>query len=136
MIKVLPSSLSDMDKKEEMVRLFQEEVEELKRRASKKIEVKGKEEIRNLNKSEDEDVVMGGIIVAGGASTKAKKKKNKKKRKSKAAGNDKGEIDDEKKVEGVDMMGVKRNWTVGEWRKYGESKGYEVEVESDYGPWT
>ena len=135
LIKILPSSLSDMDKAKEMVRLFEEEVEELKRRISKKIEVKEKEEIINLNKLEDEDVVMGGIIVAGGASKKAKKKKNKKKRKSKATGNEENEVEEKERREGTNKEGVKRNWTVEEWKSYGDSIGYDVEVESDYGPW-
>ena len=135
LIKVLPSSLSDIDKAEEMVRLFREEVEELKKRTLKKIEVKGKEEVNNLNRSEDEDVVMGGIIVAGGASKKAKKKKNKKKQKSKAAGNEENEVEEKERIEGTDKEGVKRNWTVEEWKSYGDSIGYDVEVESDYGPW-
>ena len=135
LIKVLPSSLSDINKAEEMVRLFREEVEELKKRTSKKIEVEGEEEIKNLNKSEDEDVVMGGIIVAGGASKKARKKKNKKKRKSKAAGNEDNKVEEEERIEGMDKEGVKRNWTVEEWKSYGDSIGFDVEVESDYGPW-
>ena len=135
LIKVLPSSLSDRDKAEEMIRLFEEEVEELKKRASKKIEVEGEEEINKLNGSEDEDVVMGGIIVAGGASTKARKKKNKKKRKSKTARKEENEIEETERVEGMDKEGVKRNWTVEEWKSYGNSIGYDVEVESDYGPW-
>ena len=135
LIKVLPSSLSDIEKAEEMVRLFKEEVEELKKRTSKKIEVKGKEKINNLNKSEDEDVVMGGIIVAGGASKKAKKKKNKKKRKSRAAEDEENKVEEKERIEGEDKEGVKRNWTVEEWKSYGNSIGYDVEVESDYGPW-
>ena len=134
-IRVLPSSLDDIEKAEEMVRLFREEVEELKKRTSKKIEVKEKEEINNLNKSEDEDVVMGGIIVAGGASKKARKKKNKKKRKSKTAGNEDNEVEEKERIEGMDKEGVKRNWTVEEWKSYGDSIGFDVEVESDYGPW-
>ena len=135
LIKVLPSSLSSMDKAEEMIRLFEEEVEELKRRTSKKIEVKGKEEINNLDKSEDEDVIMGGIIVAGGASKKAKKKRNKKKRKSKAAGDEENIVEEKERIEGTDKEGVKRNWTVEEWKSYGNSIGYDVGVESDYGLW-
>ena len=135
LIKIVPSSLSDMDKAEEMVRLFEEEVEELKKRASKKIEVKGKEELTNLNKSEDEDVVMGGIIVAGGALKKARKKKNKKKWKSNTAGNKENEVEEKERIEGTDKEGVKRKWTVEEWKSYGNSMGYDVEVESDYGPW-
>ena len=136
MIKVLPSSLSDINKAEEMVRLFREEVEELKKRTSKKIEGEGKEEINNLNKSEDEDVIMGGVIVAWGASKKARKKRNKKKRKLKAAGNEDIEVEEKEKIEGTDKEGVKRNWTVEEWKSYGDSIGCDVEVESDYGPWT
>ena len=132
LVKVIPSSLPDIEKAEEMVRLFEKEVELLKEKSSKKLE----ERKRRLETSGEEDAVIGGVIVAGGASAKAKKKKNKKKRKSKTAGNGKKEIDEGEKVEGMDKDGVKRNWTVEEWRKYGESIGYEVEVESDYGPWT
>ena len=84
-IKVIPSSLSNLDKTEEMVRLFMKEVEELKEKSSKKIE-EGKKRLTNLDKSEDEDVILGRVIVAGGTSKKAKKKKNKKKRKAKAEG--------------------------------------------------
>ena len=132
LIKVIPSSLSNRDKMEEMVRLFEEEVGELKKKTSKKIE----DRKRGLETSGEEDAVIGGVIVAGGASTKTKRKKNKKKRKSKTAGNGNKEIEEGEKVERVDLDGVKRNWTVGEWKKYGESNGFEVEVESDYGPWT
>ena len=42
MIRVLLSSLKDYEKAEEMVRLFEKEVEELKRKTSKKIEERGK----------------------------------------------------------------------------------------------
>ena len=134
LIKVLPSSLEDTEKAEEMIRLFREEVEELGRKTSKKIEERGKK--RLLGTSEDEDAMIGGVIVAGGSSTKAKKKKNKKKQKSKAAGDEKKEIGKEERIEGMDLEGVKRNWTSEEWRSYGDSKGLDVEVESDYGPWT
>ena len=132
MIKVLPSLLSGDRKTERMVEIFQREIKELKQESLKKI----KDGKRGLETSGEEDAVVGGIIVAGGASTKAKKKRNKKKRKAKVASSEKKEIDEGEKVEGVDMNGVKRNWTIGEWRRYGESAGYEVEVESDYGPWT
>ena len=57
-------------------------------------------------------------------------------RKSKSAGNKEKEVEEEGKIEGVDKEGVKRNWTEKEWRSYGDSIGYEVQVESDYGPWT
>ena len=130
LIKIRPSSLSEWEKAEEMVPLFKEEVREIRERSWKEIENRK----RDLETSGEEDVVIGGVIVAGGASAKTKKKKNKKKQTSKAAGNGKKEIDEGEKVEGLDKDVVKRNWTVGEWRKYGESVGYEVEVESDYGP--
>ena len=134
LIGVLPSSLKDVEKAEEMVRLFEREVEELKRKTSKKIE--DGERKRRLGTSEDEDAIVGGEIVAGGSSTKAKKRRNKKKRKSKTAGDEIKEIEKEERIEGVDLEGVKRNWTSEEWRSYGDSRGLDVEVESDYGPWT
>ena len=81
LVRVVPSSLSERNKYLEMLRLFQEEVGELKRRSSKKIEEEKRKE--GLGSSGDEDAIIGGIIVEGGASKKAKKKKNKKKRKAK-----------------------------------------------------
>ena len=101
LIKIRPSSLSEWDKAEEIVRLFEKEMKELKEKPSKKIEEK---EVRRLGSSGAEDAVMGGVIVAGGASTKAKKKKNKKKRKSKAAGSKKKEIDEGEEVEGCNRF--------------------------------
>ena len=87
LVRVVPSSLPEREKQLERLRLFQEEVRELKERSSKKIE-EGRRE--GLGSSGDEDTVIGGIIVEGGASTKAKKKRNKKKRKAKGT---KGEQD-------------------------------------------
>ena len=133
-IRVLPSSLGDIEKAEEMVCLFRKEVEELKRKPSKKIEER--EEKKGLGTSGDEDTIIGGVRVAGGSSTKTKKKRNKKKRKSKAAEDEKKGIGNEERIEGIDLEGVKRNWTSEERRCYGDSKGVDVEVESDYGPWT
>ena len=67
---------------------------------------------------------------------KTRKRKSKKKRKSKAAGNEKKEIGKEEKIEGIDLEGVKRNSTSEEWRSYRDSRGMDVEIESDYGLWT
>ena len=132
-VKVKPSSLSGTEKGLKMIEIFEKELAELAKRSSKKIEVE-KEEVKNLNNAEDEDVILGGVIVAGD-SKKARKKRNKKKRKLEAAGNEKSEVPEKERVEGTDKEGVKRNWTVEEWKSYGDSIGYDVEVESDYGPW-
>ena len=83
LVRVVPSSLPERDKQLKMLRLFQEEVKQLKERSSKKIEEKEKREREGLRSSGDEDAIIGGVIVEGGASKKAKKKKNKKKRKAK-----------------------------------------------------
>ena len=90
LIRVVPSSLSEKDKHLEMLRLFQKEVGELKKRSSKKIEEENLKE--GLGSSGDENAIIGGIIVEGGASKKAKKK-NKRKRKKKGTDGEKDGFD-------------------------------------------
>ena len=93
MVRVVPSSLPERNKQLEMLRLFQEEVRQLKERSSKKIEEKEKREREGQGSSGDEDAIIGGVIVEGGASKKAKKKKNKKKRKAKGTEEEKDGFD-------------------------------------------
>ena len=133
LIRTIPSSLKDRNKAEEMIRLFEEEVRDLKNKFSKKIEEGN--EMKGLGSSGDEDRMIGGIIVVGESLKKTKKKKNKRKWKSKTTRSEEKEIEDER-VEGEDMEGVRREWTVREWRSYGDSMESDVEVVADYGPWT
>ena len=56
LIRIESSSLSELDKVKEMMRLFKEEVGELKEKSSKRKEEHEEKKIINLNKSEEEKV--------------------------------------------------------------------------------